>query len=789
MIKKIFSIENFGIFQNFEWDNFVKDTVGKPLLLNKINILYGRNYSGKTTLSRIFGSLENGYLPEKYESPKFSLLLKDKSYITENDLTTHNLDIRVFNEDFIKRNLSFLFDPKGIIAPFAILGETNATILKDIENLKDELGINIEGKETKLYLEKLGLSNGLRKKHTELENKKKEIDLILTNKATKATNSIKNKHEIYGDIRYDVTKLKKELDIVNKLGYVPLKDIEIERYFKIIKEQVKLVKPNEFNRKLLLNEYIKKSTSILNKKLETSNKIKELIDDALLNEWVKQGSELLDKKQICTFCGGIITKERWKIIHAHFDNETQKLEQEINDLILKIKTEQEAIERFVIDKNAFYLKYEEQICNIEERYQIECTKYLSKLTEIIEKLKIKKTNIIKQLDINVTSNEEKLSEIILLYESLRWANDKYSKALESDKNQAKEKIRLHSVYEFKNEINYEYALKSIKTLTNELEEINLKLKGCQQIILLKEEKLKSYNRQLQNEEAGAIAVNKYLSNDFGHSSLNLRAEKSAVDGDEKEIKFCIYRKDKPAYNLSGGEQNLIAFCYFLAKLKDVETVNKKPIIWIDDPITSLDGNHIFFIYSLIVSEITTNDIFDQLFLSTHNLDFLKYLKRLKSIESITYLLVNQIEENKSIIEKMPVYLKDYATEFNYLFKEIYNCSNIVSINDSNYKTLYSFANNARKFIEILMFYNFPFSDSSNKNDFFDKMELFFGQDKIPALLTERITNEYSHLANSVERGQIPIEKSEILTCAKEIIKALENYNKPQFDYLVKSITG
>jgi hypothetical protein len=28
-----------------------------------------------------------------------------------------------------------------------------------------------------------------------------------------------------------------------------------------------------------------------------------------------------------------------------------------------------------------------------------------------------------------------------------------------------------------------------------------------------------------------------------------------------------------------------------------------------------------------------------------------------------------------------------------------------------------------------------------------------------------------------------------LTCAKEIIKALENYNKPQFDYLVKSITG
>ena len=47
----------------------------------------------------------------------------------------------------------------------------------------------------------------------------------------------------------------------------------------------------------------------------------------------------------------------------------------------------------------------------------------------------------------------------------------------------------------------------------------------------------------------------------------------------------------------------LPFCYFMAKLEDVETKGSKPIIWIDDPISSLDSNHIFFVYSLINAEI------------------------------------------------------------------------------------------------------------------------------------------------------------------------------------------
>jgi wobble nucleotide-excising tRNase len=66
----------------------------------------------------------------------------------------------------------------------------------------------------------------------------------------------------------------------------------------------------------------------------------------------------------------------------------------------------------------------------------------------------------------------------------------------------------------------------------------------------------------------------------------------------------------------------------MAKLEDEKSKDKKLIIWIDDPISSLDSNHIFFIFSLIETVIAKPKIYKQLFISTHNLDFLKYLKRL-----------------------------------------------------------------------------------------------------------------------------------------------------------------
>ncbi|MGC6408906.1 AAA family ATPase, partial [Bisgaard Taxon 45] len=135
------------------------------------------------------------------------------------------------------------------------------------------------------------------------------------------------------------------------------------------------------------------------------------------------------------------------------------------------------------------------------------------------------------------------------------------------------------------------------------------------------------------------------------------------------------------------------------------------------------------------------------------------------------------------IIEMPKYLKKYATEFNYLFECIYKCSQISNPKNENYHILYNFANNARKFLEIYLYYQYPTISNNNEESKFEK---FFGAGQIPSFLN-RINNEYSHLDGGLERGAMPIDFSEAQICAKAILDTIEKRNPEQFKALKESI--
>ncbi|WP_148416917.1 AAA family ATPase, partial [Haloferax sp. KTX1] len=150
-----------------------------------------------------------------------------------------------------------------------------------------------------------------------------------------------------------------------------------------------------------------------------------------------------------------------------------------------------------------------------------------------------------------------------------------------------------------------------------------------------------------------------------------------TDPDREGVKFEVRRGNLKAYNLSEGECSLLAFCYFVASLEGTESQGKDLIIYIDDPVSSLDSDHIFFVYSLIHGLITNptidqngskKDRYKQLFISTHNLDFLKFAKRLpKPGHGGKGHFIIERSGCGSIIKPMPHYLRQYVTEFHYLF--------------------------------------------------------------------------------------------------------------------------
>ena len=145
MISQI-DIASFGSFQGLEWKKTVRDNGKNVKLFQRLNILYGRNYSGKTTLSRVFRALETRKLPLNYVDSSFTVT-GEKGAVTDADLLTHNYDVRVYNRDFVTDNLSFLVNQEigGVIKTFAIVGEQNKEIDDAIAAIEAKLG-SVEGK-------------------------------------------------------------------------------------------------------------------------------------------------------------------------------------------------------------------------------------------------------------------------------------------------------------------------------------------------------------------------------------------------------------------------------------------------------------------------------------------------------------------------------------------------------------------------------------------------------------------------------------------------------------------
>lgn len=222
------------------------------------------------------------------------------------------------------------------------------------------------------------------------------------------------------------------------------------------------------------------------------------------------------------------------------------------------------------------------------------------------------------------------------------------------------------------------------------------------------------------------------------------------------------------------------------------------IIYIDDPISSLDNNHIFFMYSLIES-ITVgisreNPKFCQLFISTHNLEFLKHLSNLhkfdnNAVRNRQNFIIEKRKrdgDSKSFLKKMPRYLRINISEYLYLFDEIYKLANIekstedsIKYFEDNYTQLYAMGNIMRKFLECYMSTRYPHIDSPYQN-----LDLLFPS-FIPRQIN-RLVQEYSHLQWGA-RGSLPIDVPEAEETAKNIMEALKLHDPKHYQSLIECL--
>lgn len=802
-LKRISKIDNFSIFKNFDWDSNLSYQNGgstKIYDFKDINIFYGRNYSGKTSLSKIIRSLETKNLSPKYEHPSFKIELNDGSLITQNLLSSFQHPIYVYNSDFVKENLKFIHNEDENIESFSVtLGVDNQQILNRIQELKDELGSNEENSKSQLHLAIDDQKNKVEEANKEYRKKEKCLEDLLADKATRKSDSIKNQYSIFGEINYTITRLKQDIASTQDSAFKILTNDQVEENKALI-TQKQLANPPELSAYALnFSSLIQSTAEILKTIVGGSQKIEELVKNSALNTWVQTGHQLHKDRTTCAFCTNQITDDRQTQLRNHFDQETQKLQSRISKGIEHLESLLDG-ENFKInfDINHYYRQHHTNLLQLKADLQADLDKQKNSIQQLKTLLQQKNKKLFTELEAEYPHDySEEINIALQKISAIRESCIQLNSELKFKQEEAQKTLRLNHVYHFLQDINYillkndiDTAFLAIEPIAQTLKDLNLRKAAIETEIRSEEDKLKT-------ESEACFQINNILNHDFGHQHLSLKAiEMDTING--KVFNFEIQRvKDGSkvkAHNLSEGECSLIAFCYFLAKVQDSLNNGDTPIIWIDDPICSLDSNHIFFIFSLIEERICKEKKFSQLFISTHNLEFLKYLRRITGAEDdrsigstkeekrrASYFLI-QRHDNFSTIRQMPLYLSKFLTEFNFLFDQIYKCATVSQIDDSNFHLFYNFGNNARKFLEIYTFYKFP--SPSYKLD--SQLESFWGE-QIYKTLTDRIHNEYSHMTGVLERGEIISEQPEMQKSAKAIINKIQSEDLGQYNALLESI--
>jgi wobble nucleotide-excising tRNase len=783
-IKKL-DITNFGSYKGYVWNSMITPDYE----FKDVNIIYGRNYSGKTTLSKIFKCVENKTLHSDYDNPKFIFTLEDSSTIDNNTLTASSLDICVYNTDFVKENLNWLHNEDGSIEPFAVLGGDNNLIEKQVKAITDKLGDNPEDKKEEYNKGLLFDLKDATNKYNTTYNLHKKLNDELENKLKDKANKEIKTNSLYQNVNYKINNIKADIETIQKSNIQKLDDETIKKYIKLIAEDIKSDIKTLPEQKPNFEKYFLEVKEILSKKIKPSNPIQELLNDSLLQEWVRSGRNYHEnKRDNCAFCGNPIDENLWKKLDEHFSKESEQLRDEITKQISRLEIAKNALDSFIsFSEQHFYSTSQEDIKTLLDEWNTLKINYKNNIEQLIEQLNLRIKDIFNDIEIlpidNVSDDILKLIKNINLF--IKTNNEK-TKTLAKDQSDARSILRLSEIVKFIEDIDYSKKRHEIDKLNDDTEKLKKGKESIFYAIQQHNEEIRKLQTELKDESKGAELINEYLETFFGNNSFKL------VALDEKSgVKYKIIRDNKEAKNLSEGECSLISFCYFIAKIKDKLDDEVNPnhlILYIDDPISSLDNNHIFFVFSLIETIIAKQKKFKQLFISTHNLDFLKYIKRLTASkdDSMHFLVEMEQKQNdkRSTLRLMPDHLKNYTTEFNYLFNEIYKLYKEIKGDrakqiENTYNQFYNIPNNIRKFLEYYLFYKFPNSNSplENLNKLFDN--------NVPTLLN-RVVNEYSHLI-FIDRGWNPMDVAEVEACVKIIIEKIKEKDEDQFNALVESV--
>jgi len=708
MIKGVTRIKGFGIF-----DNYTKPVGIEPFA--ERNIIYGWNYSGKTTFSRLFHCLESKALHEDYPDAEFTVEADGTLPITQDNLHTDTKSVRVFNSDFVAKNLSW---DGNTFAPILLLGEESIEIEKKIEIEKSRLEKCRDGYKRKT-------------KST------RDLEVEVADKKRAAASQIKTTLSIVE--AFNATHLDKLLIGINAVGVEAflLNTQQVQDMLKLAlaseKDKLDLVTRVELQPSMKsLEESCK---GILAKTPVFSSAIEYLRDNPEVANWVELGLPLHRDKGSCEFCGNKLDSERMGLLQAHFSKDLTTFRNELQGAVEKVRSSKLLYEEK--GKGLFYPEFKNAAAEAGVLLKQAVFSFNSALEKLEAALQQKLSAPFESFECPVISDQ--LDAMVL--DALNELNRIIDQTNEITTHYGDEKKT--AIDFLKNHYAAEFSVRENLPLLEKRKAIYFRHQNIYQSC---GEKSKSniavLEAKISQAQKGREYMNGLIADLLGGNSVQIR-----VVSDGVKDRFQLARGDYVAKNLSEGEKTAIAFSFFLSKLREEKEL-ENVIVYIDDPISSLDSNHIFQVNAMIRGIFLYKDgekwktSCKQLFISTHNFEFLSLLKELPGQKGRqNYYHIRRNTQITSTLTNLSGAIIKFPSEYHYLYSLIRDFHN--SPDKGNVELLLSIPNAVRRFVEIYTMARLP-----TKEEVDVRAESLFGATKAKRIL--KVLHYFSHL-NNIDR--------------------------------------
>lgn len=730
MIVKINRLINFGNYRQFQW--------GSTTNFAKYNLIYGWNYSGKTTLSRLFQVLAMPTELTQWQGCQFEIELQDGAKLTHANLANPQR-IKVFNRDFIQSNFQ---QENKAPAVFIVGGNTI-----HLRNRITRLNQHVDKTRT--------LKAGLNERHQQL---KKEFDSLGTTHASSIAT-------LTGDKTYNRTKLTAEIARIRATpATFILSDEALQAKVSLLRstQEWKDISP-------IVNittdlETLRQVLSTMLKKTASNEAITKLKENRDLESWIRTGLSHHANATQCEFCGSIIPVDRMTVLQKHFSKAYEDLSSEVGTQVNTLGATRLTIA--LPDERDFMPDLKGQFVTLKGMVDAWIIWANGVIGELETVAKQKQVSLETQLSCVVdTSRTSEVTQIVVDINTLIAEHNQKRSQLDREKKAAKEAIEKHyaaTFYETNNISDKETAIQAAETNAEK----------AQNLLTIVEGKINAIELLIQQQSIAAQKINETIQFLLPDNNISV----AEIAGG-----FFEFRRDGvQAKNLSDGEKTAITFAYFLATLENNGASLNQTIVFVDDPISSLDSNHIYAIYALITKRL---DSCLQIFVSTHNSELYTLLKDkwfearqqfANRTNASSYYARRFVDANQlwhSTLEDTPMLLRKYKSEYQFIFEQLQTFS---SSQSPSLHEAYTAPNLLRKFLEAYLGFKKPCTSQWSS-----KLDLLFDTD-VERTEIQKFSDDASHLQGLNRALQQPDFVSNAQSTVKKVIQALKAKDSPHY---------